>query len=99
HPDTAVRHGRPLACDPTWPHCCYHRNPGAAISIEQVNLQPPTETSKGVRVGSFVLIRGVIEEELEQAFSGKKSAQAALDSAVERGDKLLRQFERASPER
>jgi len=27
----------------------------------------------------------VIDDELEQAFSGKKSAQAALDSAVERG--------------
>jgi sn-glycerol 3-phosphate transport system substrate-binding protein len=77
----------------------YDRNPGAAISIEQVTLKPPTENSKGVRLGSFVLIRGVIEEELEQAFSGKKSAQAALDSAVERGNRLLRQFERANPDR
>ena len=37
------------------------------------------------------------DDELEQAFSGKKSAQAALDSAVERGNRLLRQFERANP--
>ncbi len=77
----------------------YDRNPGAAISIEQVTLNPPTENSKGIRLGSFVLIRDVIDEELEHAFSGKKSAQAALDSAVERGDRLLRQFERANPER
>ena len=70
-----------------------------SISIEEITLKPPTENSKGVRLGSFVLIRDVIDDELEQAFSGKKSAQAALDSAVERGDKLLRQFERASPER
>ena len=77
----------------------YDRNPGAAISIEQVTLKPPTENSKGVRLGSFVLIRDVIEDELEQAFGGKKSAQAALDSAVERGNRLLRQFERASPDR
>ena len=49
-----------------------------------------------IRLGSFVLIRDVIEDELEQAFAGKKTAQAALDSAVERGDKLLRQFERAN---
>ena len=40
-----------------------------------------------------------IEDELEQAFSGKKSAQVALDSAAERGNRLLRQFERASPDR
>ena len=77
----------------------YDRNPGSAISFEEITLHPPTENSKGIRLGSFVLIRGVIEDELEQAFAGKKPAQAALDSAVERGNKLLRQFERAGPER
>jgi sn-glycerol 3-phosphate transport system substrate-binding protein len=77
----------------------YDRNPGAAISIEQMTLKPPTENSKGLRLGSFVLIRDVIDDELEQAFSGKKSAQAALDSAVERGNRLLRQFERSNPDR
>jgi sn-glycerol 3-phosphate transport system substrate-binding protein len=77
----------------------YDRNAGASISFEQLTLHPPTANSRGVRLGSFVLIRGVIDDELEQAFSGKKSAQAALDSAVERGNRLLRQFERAGPER
>ncbi len=77
----------------------YDRNPGAAISIEQMTLKPPTENSKGLRLGSFVLIRDVIDDELEQAFSGKKSAQTALDSAVERGNRLLRQFERSNPDR
>ncbi len=77
----------------------YDRNPGAAISIEQMTLKPPTENSKGIRLGSFVLIRDVIEDELEHVFSGKRSAQAALDLAVERGNRLLRQFERANPDR
>ncbi len=77
----------------------YDRNPGAAISIEQITLKPPTENSRGVRLGSFVLIRDVIDDELEQAFAGKKSAQAALDAAVERGNRMLRQFERANPDR
>jgi sn-glycerol 3-phosphate transport system substrate-binding protein len=77
----------------------YDRNPGAAIGIEQLTLKPPTVNSKGVRLGSFVLIRDVIEDELEQVFSGKKTAQAALDHAVERGNRLLRQFERANPDR
>lgn len=76
----------------------YDRNPGAAISIEQMTLKAPTENSKGLRLGSFTLVRDAIEDELEQAFSGKKSAQAALDSAVERGNRLLRQFERANPD-
>jgi len=77
----------------------YDRNPGASISIEQITLKPPTENSRGLRLGSFVLIRDVIDDELEQAFAGKKSAQAAMDSAVERGNRLLRQFERAGPDR
>jgi sn-glycerol 3-phosphate transport system substrate-binding protein len=77
----------------------YDRNPGAAISIEQMTLKQPTENSKGLRLGSFVLIRDAIEDELEAAFSGRKSAQAAMDAAVERGNRLLRQFERANPDR
>ena len=77
----------------------YDRNPDIAISIEEMMLKPPTENSRGVRLGSFVLVRDAIDDELEQAFAGKKSAQAALDSAVERGNRLLRQFERASPDR
>jgi sn-glycerol 3-phosphate transport system substrate-binding protein len=76
----------------------YDRNPGTANSIEQITLKPPTENSRGLRLGSFTLIRDAIEDELEQAFSGKKPAQVALDAAVDRGNKLLRQFERANPE-
>jgi sn-glycerol 3-phosphate transport system substrate-binding protein len=77
----------------------YDRNPGTAISIEQMTQKPPTENSRGLRLGSFVLIRDAIEDELEQAFSGRKSAQTAMDAAVERGNRLLRQFERANPDR
>ncbi|WP_398466105.1 sn-glycerol-3-phosphate ABC transporter substrate-binding protein UgpB [Tardiphaga sp.] len=75
----------------------YQRNPGTEKSIEQITLKPPTENSTGLRLGSFTLIRDAIEDELEAAFAGKKTAQQALDSAVERGNKLLRQFERANP--
>jgi sn-glycerol 3-phosphate transport system substrate-binding protein len=74
----------------------YERNPGTNISIEQMAMHAPTDNSKGLRLGSFVLIRDVIEEELEQAFSGRKSAKAALDAAVRRGNELLRQFEKAN---
>jgi sn-glycerol 3-phosphate transport system substrate-binding protein len=77
----------------------YDSNPGTAISIEQMTQRPPTGNSRGLRLGSFVLIRDAIEDELELAFSGKKSAQTAMDAAVERGNRLLRQFERANPDR
>jgi sn-glycerol 3-phosphate transport system substrate-binding protein len=74
----------------------YERNPGTSISIEQITQNLPTENSKGLRLGSFVLIRDVIEDEIEQTLAGKKSAAEALDSAVRRGNILLRQFERAN---
>ena len=77
----------------------YDRNPGAAIATEQITLKSPTMNSRGLRLSSFVLVRDAIEDELELAFSGKKSAQAALDAAVARGNRLLRQFERANPDR
>ena len=47
--------------------------------------------------GAFVLIRDVIEDELEQAVSGKVAPKAALDSAVRRGNEILRRFEKANP--
>ena len=40
--------------------------------------------------------RGIIDEEMEGVYSGKKTAQVALDSAVKRGNVLLRRFERAN---
>ena len=74
----------------------YDKNPGTDVSIKQMTLNPPTENSKGLRLGSFVQIRNIIEEEMESALQGNKSAQEALDSAVTRGNELLRQFERAN---
>lgn len=74
----------------------YDRDPGAAVAIAQVMLNPPTENSRAIRLGSFILVRDVIEEELEHAFAGRKTARDALASAVRRGNELLRQFERAS---
>jgi sn-glycerol 3-phosphate transport system substrate-binding protein len=74
----------------------YDKNPGTDVSIKQMTLNPPTENSKGLRLGSFVQIRNIIEEEMESALQGKKSAKEALDSAVTRGNDLLRQFQRAN---
>ena len=74
----------------------YDKNPGTDVSIKQMTLNPPTDNSKGLRLGSFVQIRNIIEEEMESALQGNMSAQEALDSAVTSGNELLRQFERAN---
>jgi len=74
----------------------YEANPGTDIAIIQMTGKAPTANSKGLRLGSFDQIRAIIDEELEAVWAGDKTAQAALDSAVERGDQLLRRFERAA---
>lgn len=74
----------------------YDAEPGTDIAILQMTAEAPTENSKGLRLGNFDQIRGIIDEELEAVWQGDKDAKAALDSAVERGDELLRRFERTA---
>ncbi|HET7298946.1 MAG TPA: sn-glycerol-3-phosphate ABC transporter substrate-binding protein UgpB [Burkholderiales bacterium] len=74
----------------------YDKNPGRDMAVRQLTNKSPTENSKGLRFGNFVQGRTVIEEELEAAFAGRKSAKAALDDAVRRGNEILRQFEAAN---
>ena len=74
----------------------YAKNPGRDLPVRQLTNRTPTENSKGLRFGNFVQGRTVIEEELENVFSGKKEAKAALDDAVRRGNEILRQFEAAN---
>lgn len=74
----------------------YEANPGTEIAGIQMTAKDPTPNSKGLRLGNFDQIRGIIDEELEAVWAGDKTAQAALDSAVERGNALLRRFEQAN---
>lgn len=74
----------------------YKKNPGRDVAVKELTLNPPTENSKGLRLGNFVQIRDVEDEELEAVWSGKKTAKAALDDAVKRGNELLRKFEAAN---
>jgi len=72
----------------------YEKNPGREIPVLQMTAKPPTENSRGLRLGNLVQIRDIIAEDLEAAFAGKQDVQTALDDAVKRGNGLLRQFER-----
>ncbi len=74
----------------------YDSNPGTDTAIAQLSLNTPTPASRGLRFGNFVQIRDVINEEMEAIWSGDKSASDAMDEAVERGNVLLRKFERAN---
>ncbi|MEO8560100.1 MAG: sn-glycerol-3-phosphate ABC transporter substrate-binding protein UgpB, partial [Rhodospirillales bacterium] len=71
----------------------YDKHPGRDIAVKELTLNPPTENSKGLRLGNFVLIRDVMDEELENVWSGKKDAKTALDDIVKRGNELLKKFD------
>jgi len=96
HQDTGYLPITTDAYDQTKSEGFYEKNPGTDIAILQMTTKEPTANSKGLRLGSFDQIRGLIDEELEAVWAGDKTAQEALDSAVERGNKLLRRFEQAN---
>jgi sn-glycerol 3-phosphate transport system substrate-binding protein len=72
----------------------YEKNPGTETSIIQMTSKPPTDNSRGLRLGNMVQIRDVVDEEFEGMFQGKQDAKQTLDRMVQRGNALLRQFER-----
>ena len=74
----------------------YGKNPGTDTAIMQLSLNTPTPNSRGIRFGSFVQIRDIINEEMEAIWNGSKSASKGVDDMVSRGNKLLRKFERAN---
>ncbi|GIX23359.1 MULTISPECIES: sn-glycerol-3-phosphate ABC transporter substrate-binding protein UgpB [Caldimonas] len=73
----------------------YKQNPGTDVSVEQM-IRKTTDKSRGIRLGNFVQIRTINDEELEQVWAGRKTAKQALDDAVRRGNEQLERFERAN---
>jgi sn-glycerol 3-phosphate transport system substrate-binding protein len=74
----------------------YDKTPLLETPLKELTNKPPTENSRGLRLGNMVQMRDVWAEEIEEALAGKKTAQAALDNAVQRGNAMLRQFERTA---
>jgi sn-glycerol 3-phosphate transport system substrate-binding protein len=73
----------------------YKQNPGYDVSVNQM-VRKTTDKSRGVRLGNFLQIRTIIDEELEGVWSGTKQPKAALDEAVKRGNEQLERFQKAN---
>ena len=43
----------------------YKKFPGRDVAVKELTLNPPTENSKGLRIGNFPQIRDIVDEELE----------------------------------
>jgi sn-glycerol 3-phosphate transport system substrate-binding protein len=72
----------------------YKDQPYLETPLLELTNKEPTENSRGLRLGNMVQLRDIWSEEIELALAGKKSAKEALDTAVQRGNVMLRQFER-----
>ena len=73
----------------------YKQNPGTDVAVTQM-IRKVTDKSRGIRLGNYVQIRAIEDEELEQVWNGKKTAKEALDSIVKRGDEQLERFQKAN---
>jgi sn-glycerol 3-phosphate transport system substrate-binding protein len=74
----------------------YKDQPYLETPLLELTNKEPTENSRGLRLGNMVQLRDLWSEEFELALAGKKTAKDALDSAVQRGNAMLRQFERTA---
>jgi sn-glycerol 3-phosphate transport system substrate-binding protein len=74
----------------------YDDQPAMEIPYLQLTRGTATPNSLGLRFGNMPAIRVIFEEEIELALQGQQTAQQALDTAVERGNVVLRAFERAN---
>jgi sn-glycerol 3-phosphate transport system substrate-binding protein len=72
----------------------YEKNPIFQVPLMELTNKEPTESSRGLRFGNMAQLRDIWAEEIEAALVGQKTAKSALDAAVERGNQMLRRFER-----
>jgi sn-glycerol 3-phosphate transport system substrate-binding protein len=73
----------------------YKQNPGTDVAVTQM-IRKVTDKSRGIRLGNYLQIRAIEDEELEQVWNGKKTAKEALDAIVKRGDEQLERFQKAN---
>ena len=73
----------------------YKDNVGADVSVTQM-IRKVTDKSRGIRLGNFVQIRTIVDEEVENILGGKVGVKEGLDSAVKRGNEQLERFEKAN---
>ncbi len=73
----------------------YKQNPGTDVAVTQM-IRKVTDKSRGIRLGNFVQIRTIIDEETEQIWTGKKAPKQALEDAIKRGNEQLERFQKTS---
>ena len=75
----------------------YEKNPGTDVSVEQMIVKT-TDKSRGVRLGNFVQIRDIVDQEFENVWAGKQQPAEALKRIEDRSNEQLARFARTARE-
>lgn len=73
----------------------YKENPGTDVAVQQM-IRKTTDKSRGIRLGNFVQVRTIVDEEMEGVWSGKQDAKAALAAITKRGNEQLERFQKTN---
>ncbi|HEX2528620.1 MAG TPA: extracellular solute-binding protein [Geminicoccus sp.] len=70
---------------------------GRETAIQSLTYTPPGPNSRGLRLGGYVQIRKEFRDSLTAIMAGDVGVQEGVDAAVERGNAILRRFEKTYP--
>jgi len=70
----------------------FRNNSNLWTAFAQITKGKTTPNSQGIRLGNFAAVRDIIEAEMENILSGKKSTKEGLDEAVKKGNAVLKEF-------
>jgi sn-glycerol 3-phosphate transport system substrate-binding protein len=73
----------------------YQKQVGADLPIQQLARGTVTANSRGLRLGRLAEIRNILYEETEKMLQGQQTAQQTLDVGVQRGNRVLREFQKS----
>ena len=71
----------------------FQRQPEQQTALLQLTNAEPRPNTRGVRLGTFVQVRDIIESQLENIFAGLVTPRAGLDQAVRRANQTLREYQ------
>lgn len=74
----------------------YKEKPTRELAVVQLMRGTPTDNSWGFRLGNSAQANIAIKEEIMAGLLGQKPIKQAMDTAVERGNQVLRQFEKVN---
>jgi sn-glycerol 3-phosphate transport system substrate-binding protein len=67
---------------------------GREIAIASLTASDVTEVSRGIRLGGYIQVRKETRDALQAIFANQMTVEAGLNQAVERGNAILRRFEK-----